>query len=205
MQTKADHPIHSLKGKQIQPIIKSYFEICALKQLYRQGWLKRGVPKARCESVAEHSFGVAILALWLAEAYYPELDSDKLLRMALLHDFGEIYAGDIIPSDEVPTEEKSCRERQSVELVLGDLAGGDLFIELWEEFEQGDSAEAHLIRQVDRLEMGLQAGVYMSQGFTGLDEFILSSQQALSDDELLRLLSDLEKELAMPAPGDQNT
>jgi putative hydrolase of HD superfamily len=43
------------------------------------------VPRERCESIAEHSFGVAVLALWLAQGR-PELDANKIVRMALLHD-----------------------------------------------------------------------------------------------------------------------
>ena len=39
--------------------------------LYRQGWLKRGIPPQACESVAEHTLGVAVLTWWLADAFYP--------------------------------------------------------------------------------------------------------------------------------------
>ena len=159
-----------------------------MKQLYRQGWLKRGIPRERCESIAEHSFGVALLSLWLSEAHFPELETGKVLRMALLHDMGEIYAGDITPGDDVSAEEKHLLEQQSVEQVLGKLPGAEAYLALWQEFEQGETAEARFVRQIDRLEMGLQAGVYASQGFSGLDEFFASARQELSEPSLVELI-----------------
>jgi putative hydrolase of HD superfamily len=188
MECKGDNPASRLAGTGAQPIVEAYFELCHLKQLYRQGWLKRGVPKERCESIAEHSFGVALLGLWLSAAYFPELDAGKVLRMALLHDLGEIYAGDIIPGDNISAEEKHRREAQSVERVLGKLPKSRDYLACWQEFELGQTAEARFVRQVDRLEMGLQAGVYASQGFENLDEFFASARQGLSDPALVELI-----------------
>jgi putative hydrolase of HD superfamily len=192
MEVKAPNPVESLPKGQIAPLVEAYFELCHLKGLYRQGWLRRDLPKARCESVAEHSFAMAILALWLAEAYFPELDSDKVLRMTLLHDFGEIYAGDIIPGDDIPPQEKGRREAASVEKVLVKLPNGKAYIDLWREFESGDSAEARFVRQIDRLEMGLQAAVYRREGFSNLAEFFQSARASLSEVPLLDLLAQAE-------------
>ena len=191
MRTKNSHPAELLDDGLSNPVIRAYFELCQLKQLYRQGWLRRGVPPERCESVAEHSFGVAVLALWLAQAYFPQLDALRTVRMALLHDFGEVYAGDIIPSDPLSDAEKQQRERQSVQEVFGKLPGGEAWIALWEEFEAGQTPEARLIRQLDRLEMGLQAGVYQRQGQTEMDTFHLSARKALTDPELVAILEEL--------------
>jgi len=198
VESKAENPAHLLADRQGHSLVTAYFELCQLKQLYRQGWLRRGVPKDRCESVAEHSFGVAVLGLWLAGSSYPGLDSNKVLRMALLHDFGEIYAGDIIPSDGVAPEEKHRLEEQSVETVLGRLPDGEIYMDAWREYEQGSSPEARLVRQLDRLEMGLQASVYAGQGFTGLEEFLASARQGLSDPLLVALLEEIE---SLPGAG----
>lgn len=187
METKADNPIHLLPDQVTEAVVRAYFELCHLKQLFRQGWLRRGLPRERCESVAEHSFGVALLALWLSRSF-PELDPLKLVSMALVHDFGEVYAGDIVPGDEVTAEEKFRREHDSVQCVFSSLPDGARTIDLWLEFEEGLSPEARFLRQLDRLEMGLQASVYQRQGFEGMDEFQASAFQALQEPRLVELL-----------------
>jgi putative hydrolases of HD superfamily len=196
MEIKAENPAGLLQEKEAAPIIRAYFELCHLKQLFRQGWLRRGIPRERCESVAEHSFGVAVLALWLSQAYYPQrcsgpsLDQNKVLRMALLHDCGEIYAGDIVPSDAVSAEEKHAWELDAVRQVFNKLPDGESYVQVWLEFEAGESPEAQFIRQLDRLEMGLQASVYTAQGFEGLEQFFTSARQALVDEKLIELLDE---------------
>ncbi|HEY9829072.1 MAG TPA: HD domain-containing protein, partial [Stenomitos sp.] len=164
MHTKAPLPITFLDGKPILPIIEAYFEFNHLKHLYRQGWLRQGIETQYCESVAEHSFAVALLALLLADSYHIELDTAKVIRMALIHDLGEIYAGYFIPSDAIEPNQKYQLEKQSIIQVFQKLPNGLKWIELWEEFEQGESAEAQFVRQLDRLEMALQASVYEHLG-----------------------------------------
>lgn len=195
MQEKAPNPIQWLDQSTAAPLIQAYFELCYLKNLYRQGWLKRGVPPENCESVADHSFGVTVLALWLGRAYYPNLDADKAVRMALLHELGEIYAGDITPRDGISVEEKRRREAESVRTVCTRLPGGGEYLALWEEFEMGDTPEAIFVRQLDRLEMGLQAAVYERAGLADLPEFFASAHQALSDENLHALLAEVEHRL----------
>jgi putative hydrolase of HD superfamily len=191
MEIKAENPIGLLRGGDYAALIAAYFELCHLKQLYRQGWLRRGVPRERCESIAEHSFGVAVLALWLVQAR-PELDADKVLRMALLHDLGEVYAGDITPDDGMSEEEKHRREAEAVQQILSRLPRGQEYIQLWDEFEAGASAEARFVRQLDRLEMGLQAAVYQGQGLIDGSEFFASARQALDDPDLAALLNEVQ-------------
>jgi putative hydrolase of HD superfamily len=193
MQTKASLPSDLLTGFRVSPILSAFFEFTHLKQLYRQGWLKRGVPPERCESVAEHSLGVAILALWLSQACFPELDVTKVLCMALLHDFGEIYTGDLIPSDAISADEKHIREKKSVHQVLGKLPQGEHYLEIWEEFEQDETLEAQFIRQIDRLEMGFQAGIYGLQGLIDPQEFFQTTDQALSDPRLREFFVELRE------------
>ncbi|HEX7975038.1 MAG TPA: HD domain-containing protein [Anaerolineales bacterium] len=187
MEAKAKNPVDLLQDQSAPALLEAYFEFNHLKQLYRQGWLQRGLPKDRCESVAEHTFGVAVLAFFLAEAHFPELDAGRVLRLALLHDFGEIFAGDIIPGDAVPAAEKHRLERQAVVRVFGKLAHGERYLALWEEYEQEGTAEARFVHQVDRLEMALQASVYAMQGMVDPAGFFASARLALSDPPLVAL------------------
>lgn len=191
MQIKAPSTLVQLQGKKTLPLIEVYFEFNHLKQLYRQGWLRRGISPDRCESVAEHSFGVAVLAMFLAEAYFPELDRLKVLRMALLHDFGEIYAGDIMPSDPVSQAEKKELEAGAAHRVLGKLPNGESYIALWHEYEQQESAEAHFVKQMDRLEMVLQASVYEHQQLADLSEFFEAVEPFLKEAPLQDILQAL--------------
>lgn len=192
MHTKASIPVSQLSARQVAPLIEAYFEFNHLKQLFRQGWLQRGIPHARCESVAEHTFGVAVLALFLADAHFPALDASKVLRLALLHDFGEIYAGDITPADGIERSEKGRLERHAVLQVLHKLPRGADYIALWEEYERGASPEAQFVRQIDRLEMALQASVYEHQGLADLSEFFTSVEQALAAPALQAILHELK-------------
>ena len=191
MDTKAENPAELFTDREYTPLVTAFSELCQLKQLYRQGWLRRGVPRERCESIAEHSFGVAMLAVWLAQSH-PELDAHKLVRMALLHDLGEAYAGDIIPSDGVSDGEKHRLEAAAVRKILSRLPDGQVFIRLWDEFEAGVSPEARFLRQLDRLEMGLQAAVYQRQGLIAGDEFFASARQALVEPDLIALLDEIQ-------------
>jgi len=104
----------SLLSEKTHPIVELFFEYAQLKNLYRQGWLERGVSERDCETVAEHSFGVALLGYTIAEEYRPDLDSSRVMKLGLLHDVGEIYAGDITPKDNVSLEDKFQREHEAV-------------------------------------------------------------------------------------------
>ena len=67
---------------------------------------------------------------------------------------------------------------------MGKLPQGESYLEIWEEFEQGETLEAQFIRQVDRLEMGFQAGIYRLQGLIDPQEFFRTTEQALIDPRL---------------------
>ena len=191
MQVKAENPITLLEGRRTLPIIEAYFEFNQLKQLYRQGWLRRGVPAERCESVAEHTFAMVVLCMFVADAALPELDTDKVMRMALLHDFGEIYAGDITPADDVSPQEKRRREKAAVEEVFARLPRGAAYLALWQEYEDNRSAEARFVKQMDRLEMALQASVYALQGVVDAHEFLATAAQAMQQAELRAILDEI--------------
>jgi putative hydrolases of HD superfamily len=188
MQTKRPDAIRHLKGVDTLPIIEVFYEFNHLKSLYRQGWLRAGVPEAHCETVAEHSLGVTLLALFLADECRPGLDKGKLVLMGLLHDFGEIYAGDIVPGG-MSLADKHALERGSVERVFARLENGAEYLAVWQEFEDGQTAEAKFLKEIDRLEMGLQAGVYEHEGLGDLDKFFDSADQALTTPRLRDILA----------------
>ncbi len=198
MVTKAPGPDESVPlGQDGDPVLASYYRLMRLKRLYRQGWLKRGVPAEICESVAEHSFGTALLGLLLtggpagtASHEGRALDSSKVVLMALVHEMGESYAGDITPVDGVPKEEKMRLEREAIGRSLGGHPDAAWFLGLWEEFEEGLTPEARFVRELDRLEMGLEAALYRSEGYLGMGEFFESSRSAVGEKRLRAILEE---------------
>jgi len=173
-------------------ILEVYFEIQSLKNLFRQGWLKKGVDKKLCESVADHSFSTTMLAWLIADEYLPELDLSKVLKYALLHEIGEIYAGDITPVDNVSEAAKYDLEITSVRKVFSQLKHGSKYIKLWEEFENSENKEARFIKQIDRLEMALQAHFYEKKLDLNLHDFKDSAKRVLKNEILKDLLLSLE-------------
>jgi putative hydrolase of HD superfamily len=192
METKASAPISLLTGEEVPAWIVAYYEINQLKQLYRQGWLQRGIPKSLCESVAEHSFSMALLALLLMDQVSPGLDRQQVLLMALIHDLGEIYAGDFTPQDGMPGNEKHALEAMAFQQVFGRLPGGHRYIEVWRAYERGESPEARFVKQVDRLEMALQASVYARRGFPEMGDFFDSARETLDTGPMGSLLAEIE-------------
>ena len=173
-------------------ILEVYFEIQSLKNLLRQGWLKNGIEKKFCESVADHSFSTAMLAWFIADEYFPELDMSKIIKYSLIHEIGEIYAGDITPDDKISGKEKYELELESVKRVLGKLKNGQKYIKIWEEFENAQNKEAKLIKQIDRLEMAFQAYFYENKLDLNLHDFKDSAKKVLSENILEKLLKSLE-------------
>jgi len=198
MQTKRPPALRHLEGRKAPPVVELFYAFTHLKTLFRQGWLRAGIPQEQCETVAEHSLGVTLLALVLAEAAPEKLDREKLIRMGLLHDFGEILAGDLVPGERT-LEEKHALERASVEQVFARLPRGADYLAIWEEFEAGATPEARFLKELDRLEMGLQASVYEREGLGDLSTFFDSAEAALTTPALKDILASVR---AMRGAGE---
>ncbi|MEJ2033741.1 MAG: GNAT family N-acetyltransferase [Deltaproteobacteria bacterium] len=191
MEIKAENPAGLLKDTAVLPLIEVYFELCHLKQLFRQGWRKRGVTRDRCESVADHCFAVSLLAMFLADEHFPTLDIAGVMRLALLHDIGEVYAGDITPDEGLSGREKQQLERHSAVKVLGKLPNGTAYLDLWNELQAGRTPEARFVREIDKLEMALQSNVYERFGLADLGEFYESAEGAIVSPVLRKILAGL--------------
>jgi putative hydrolases of HD superfamily len=191
--TKTENTEDLLNDIEINQFIKFYFGLNHLKHIYRKGWLLRGIPKDLCESVAEHSYGVAVLAMIIGSKNYDGLNLKKLIEMALIHDVGEIYIGDVTPDDGINPIDKLKNEREAIEKTFSKLDSGGKYIELWDEFQRNKSLEAHLIHQIDKLEMALQASVYKQMGYSDLGEFFSSVENQLNDPVIRELFLELRK------------
>lgn len=173
-----------------QPLIRAWFEILHLKQLFRKGWLQRGIPETRCESVAEHCFGNAFLCLLLLDTH-PELDREKVLRLALVHDLGEVYAGDLTPRDKVTKADKFKREKAAIDKIIGAIPACQSLLNDWHEYEEQNSPEAQFVKKIDRLEFALQASHYQHQGLLDAEDLMEKLGHELSGTTLLNSFSRL--------------
>ncbi|MDP8231276.1 MAG: HD domain-containing protein [Candidatus Zophobacter franzmannii] len=186
MQNKYEK--QDIRSEKLDPILNILSEVSRLKTLFRQGWLKRGIPESKCESVADHCFLTVITAYLIAERDFPELDLTKVLKLAIIHEIGEVYVGDITPVDGVSEEEKYKQEREAVKSVFSELDDGNGYLNLWEEFEAGETPEASFVKQIDKLEMALQAYNYKQHGYDRMDEFLDSTARVMQDDRLKDIL-----------------
>lgn len=193
MITKNSNPFELLAGKNLNPIVEIYFQINHLKHLLRQGWLMRGIAEDKCESVGDHCFATALLAILIAKKYFPGLDSERLVKMSLIHELGEIEDGDVTPVDGVSKEKRHANEKAGIEKIFINFPEGKEYLDLWEEFEENKSAEAKFVKQIDQLEKAMQAAVYARQYGKNLDEFIDSARARIEDKKLLELLDELKE------------
>lgn len=148
-----------------------------LKHVKRTGWVRRGIPEA--ESVADHSFRVALFALALANSYPAQIDRNKCIAMAVVHDLAESIVGDIAPSDGFTQDEKNRKEEAAMSSLAATLDDPSL-LAMWHEYEQGATAEAQFVRALDKLETALQAVEYQSQHGRDLSEFISWARERTS-------------------------
>ncbi|MBS6116922.1 MAG: HD domain-containing protein [Clostridiales bacterium] len=124
-----------------------------LKSVTRTAWSSTG----RRESTAEHSWRLALLAAVFLEEF-SQLDKYKVILMALIHDMGEIYTGDISANSVFSSKEKEEAERRDIQEVFRMLPDRhrDFYISLWEEYESGVTPEARFVKAFDKGETILQ-------------------------------------------------
>jgi putative hydrolase of HD superfamily len=124
-----------------------------LKTLHRSAWTSAGEP----ESVAQHTWRLCLMATVLVDRY-PDVDAARLLKICVVHDLGEAIHGDVPAVDQDPDDGKAAREREDLCELLKPLPEDDAaeILELWDEYEAAETAEARLAKALDKLETILQ-------------------------------------------------
>lgn len=134
-------------AKDIQFII----ELDKMKSILRQTTLMDG---SRRENDAEHSWHIAVMAMVLSEYANEKIDVCKVIKMLLVHDLVEIYAGDTFCYDKEANESKEERELKAADRLFGilDEDKGKELRALWEEFEEMKTNEAIFAAAMDRIQ-----------------------------------------------------
>ena len=145
--------------KKTENVIRYYVLCNKLKDVIRTGWKDWKVKRDRIESVAEHIFGVQMLAIGMYSEYQYNIDISKVIFMLAVHELEEIYIGDLTLF-QISKEEKEKLGHEAIIKVLGDLLDKEQIINLILEFDERKTPEALFAYQCDKLECDLQSKIY---------------------------------------------
>jgi putative hydrolases of HD superfamily len=173
-------------------ISEFFFQIAGLKKLPRSGWkIKVGLNNS--ESVAEHSYMMSVMAMVLSDL--KSLNSEKVIKMSILHDWAESKIGDFMP-DEIGYDKKSELENYAMVEILESLPQTiqSDYQNIWDEFLVRDTPESRLVHELDKLEMALQAKIYEKDvDPERVKPFIISAVEQIIDPDLKKILVDILK------------
>jgi putative hydrolase of HD superfamily len=155
-------------------MLSALIELQRLKRLDRTGWTLRGLPNGT-ESVASHSFGVSVTAMLLADKLIAQgvvVDVEKVLRIALLHDWAEVRVGDMPRTATLyfGADARKQAETAAFTDIVSELSQG-LYAKLYNDYERRESLEARLVKAADVLDLLIQVLALERAGARGLDEF----------------------------------
>lgn len=156
-------------------MLSTLIELQRLKGLDRTGWTLRGLPNGT-ESVAAHSFGVSATAMLLADrciASGVKVDVEKVLRIALLHDWAETRVGDMPRTATLyfGAEARKQAETAAFRDIVGDVDSSGAYANLYDDYERRASLEARLVKAADVLDLLVEVLALERAGARGLDEF----------------------------------
>ncbi len=165
-------------------------KIGELKKLKRSGWVREKVKNP--ESIADHSFRTAVLAMVLAP--HLKVDQNKLIKMALVHDIGEVESGDVVWergefSDEERRQKKEETEEKAIAKIFKEF--GKEYVSLFRELIERRSDEAKALWQIDRLERMIQALEYEKEQGVDLSEFFASTEKHITHPKLHEIMQQI--------------
>lgn len=181
-----------MENERLKKQLEFLLTLDKLKNVYRQTYIlcddlpqgskefddnfKEKKPLPRRENDAEHSFSLAIAAAVLAEYSNEPVDIAKVMKIVLVHDAVEIYAGDTYCYDDEGAKTKEAREKAAAEKIFGTLPEEQAaeYRALWDEFERNDTPEARFSNAMDRIQPLLLN--YSREGYSWKEHGVNSSQ-----------------------------
>ena len=152
-----------IKDEKLHKQIKFAIVIDEMKNIFRRNLIVDG---SRRENDAEHSWNLAMLAMLFEEYSTEKVNIERVLKIALVHDLVEVYAGDTFAYDSKGNEDKLQREIESANKLFGilDPVQGAEIRALWDEFEAKETAESKYANAIDRIQPLINN--YMTNGHT---------------------------------------
>ncbi len=202
----------------MKKLLDFFIKTGKLKKMPRRGWVLRKIKNP--ETIAGHTFRTALMAWILGKKR--KLNVERLLKMALIHDLCEVYAGDttpydsLLPKDEKELEEvlkrlprfskkkkkklaeqKYQKEEEALRRLISELPP-ELKKEiknLWTDYEKGLTPEGRFFNQADRLENLLQAMEYWKEQKRGPQKpWWEWARESFDDPILLEFVNEINKE-----------
>lgn len=177
-----------------------------LKDEKRTGWELRNIEHP--ESVADHSWSVALLCLVYSDQ--EDIETDKCLRMALIHDLAESQTGDLVTRADSEMQQVDKDDKHSMELaVMNQISSGlenKEIMDVWKEYEERETPEAKFVKDMDMIDMCLTALKYEKQQrydpeeenenfqeYDNLDEFFATTRPRLNTETGKQLFEELKQ------------
>ena len=152
-----------------EEIIDFIHEVGKLKQIKRTYCIIEGIKNS--ESVADHSFRTSALALFFAKKC--NLDENKCVKMAIIHELAEIRVGDIIALDKKSYNKKIDLEKRAIKQILKKIKKEEICKEiysLWKEYTNRKTPESKFVYELNVLEFLFQIDEYEKEGYRNFDE-----------------------------------
>ena len=181
-------------------MLNALIELQRLKRLDRTGWVLRGFANGT-ESVAAHSFGVGVAAMLLADelrAQGVSIDVEKVLRIALLHDWAEARVGDMPRTATLYFGAEARKQAETAAFRdLTESLNSAQYANLYDEYEERNTLEARLVKAADVIDLLVEALALERAGGRGLDEFweVAENPQLQLEGPAKRIVDDLLQSL----------
>ena len=168
-----------------ESVVKYYVLCNKLKDVVRTGWKDWNVSRDRVESVAEHTYGVQMLAIAMKSQYEYDIDLEKVILMLAVHELEEIYIGDLTLF-QISKEEKAKLGHEAVTKVLDGIFDKEQISNIILEFDERMTKEAVFAYHCDKLECDLQSKLYDEEGCVDLNN--QEGNKVFYDDKVKKLL-----------------
>src|ERR671938_1276244 len=135
-----------------QIILTTFFQsVLQLKYIKRAGWASK-VRVENPESVADHTYSMCAISMVLSDML--GLDTERVMKMVILHDLAEAMTGDHTP-EEITKKHKLSQERKAINLILCRLPLNirSNYTKIWQEYILNKTHVARFVHSIDKMEM----------------------------------------------------